>query len=382
MTTIGKSPPSSNFHEWDANLFDGVSPSPQPIKVSVMPNGLHIGRLVDEGVLWRYDNLRQTQGFYAGQQIRLETCGSPSQVLTISDANFLDVVHHIAETRVAHFHRPGEQSRRPLWIIAATIGIICIGVWMYVEGLPSFTKLVSQYVPISWEEKTGKAVADQAIVTHHECVEPKRKLIIDDLVSKLTTVLPSNPYTFRVSVVDSPVVNAFAAPGGYIVVYKGLLQFTKSPAELAGVLAHEIEHVVYRHVTRMLLQQASLGVVLGAVTGDLNGAMTLGVQAASILGGLAYSRDAEEEADRAAFKLLIAARIDPRGLVSFFERLQGNHFQAKLSKYLSTHPPFEDRIQALKVAGTGMPERPLQLITPVEWGEMADICFVHASAQQ
>ena len=78
-------------------------------------------------------------------------------------------------------------------------------------------------------------------------------VVIDELVLTLTKALPSNPYAFRVSVVDSPVVNAFAAPGGYIVIYKGLLKYTKSPEELAGVLAHEIEHVIHRHVTRMLL---------------------------------------------------------------------------------------------------------------------------------
>ena len=73
-----------------------------------------------------------------------------------------------------------------------------------------------------------------------------------------------------------------------------------------------------------------------AATGDLNGAMALGAQAASSLGGLAYSRVAEEEADREALKLLTTAKIDPRGLASFFERLQGGgHVKAGLSMYLS-----------------------------------------------
>ncbi len=323
MTTIVTSTPAGNLYEWDATFFDGVNPTPRPVKVSVMSNGLQIGKVTDGEVLWLYEHLRQTQGFYAGQQIRLETCGSQPQVLTISDANFLEAVHRIAGNRVAHFHRHDERSRRPLGVIFAGIGIVCIGLWVYVEGVPSLAKLASRYVPISWEEKTGNAVADQAISTHHACVEPKRKMFIDELVSNLTTALPSNPYTFRVSVVDSPVVNAFAAPGGYIVIYKGLLKVTNSPEELAGVLAHEIEHVIHRHVTRMLLQQALLGVVWGAVTGDLSGTMALGAQAASFLGGLAYSRVAEEEADREARKLLTAARISPRGLISFFERLQG-----------------------------------------------------------
>ena len=382
MTTIGTPPSAGNLLEWDATFFDGVSPSPRSVKLFVMPDGLQIGKAVDGGVLWRYEHLRQTQGFYAGQQIRLETCGAQPQVLTISDENFLDAVHRIAGTRVAHFHRQDERSRWPLWVALAAIGVICIAFWVYVEGVPGLAKLASQYVPVSWEEKIGKTVVDQAISTHHACLEPKRKMIVDELVAQLTKALPPNPYAFRVSVVDSPVVNAFAAPGGYIVIYKGLLKFTKSPEELAGVLAHEIEHVIHRHVTRMLLQQASLGIILGAVTGDLDGAMTLGIQAASLLGGLAYSRDAEESADQEAFKLLNAAKVDPHGLDKFFQRLHGDQLQTGLGKYLSTHPPLDSRVRALNESDTGAPARFPRLVTPVDWGEMADICFVHANSEQ
>jgi predicted Zn-dependent protease len=151
----------------------------------------------------------------------------------------------------------------------------------------------------------GKTVMDSAVSENHACVESKRAMFIGNLLEKLTRALPPQPYVFQVRVVDSPVVNAFAAPGGYIVIYKGLLQMTQSPEEFAGVLAHEIQHVINRHVTRQLLQQASMGIVFGAMTGDLNGAMSLGVQVASLLGGLSYSRDAEEEADSEAIKLLI-----------------------------------------------------------------------------
>ncbi len=165
-------------------------------------------------------------------------------------------------------------------------------------------------------------------------------------------------------------------------VYKGLLQLTQSPEELAGVLAHEIQHVTHRHVTRLLLQQASMGVLFGAMTGDLNGAMLFGIQAASRLGGLSYSRDAEEEADREARTLLLRARIDPHGLVTFFERLRGqSSHRSQSSKYLSTHPLLDDRIHALMdVPSSAIREAPVPLVSPVEWPEMADICFVHSTS--
>ena len=68
MTAIGTSPPTGNLHEWDASFFDGVSPSRQPVKVSVMSDGLQIGKIVEEGVLWRYENIRQPKAFIQGNR--------------------------------------------------------------------------------------------------------------------------------------------------------------------------------------------------------------------------------------------------------------------------------------------------------------------------
>ncbi|MDA2912290.1 M48 family metallopeptidase, partial [Nitrospiraceae bacterium AH_259_D15_M11_P09] len=83
----------------------------------------------------------------------------------------------------------------------------------------------------------------------------------------------------------------------YIVLFKGLLDRSDSAEELAGVLAHEMQHVIQRHGTRALLQRASIGILLAAMTGDVSSAATFGVGVASTLGTLSYSRRAEEEAD-------------------------------------------------------------------------------------
>jgi len=368
--------------EWDGMFFDGVLLSAKPVKVLVLPEGLEVWTGTGEiAGIWPYAQLRQTQGFYTGQVIRLETSGSPPNVLTVSDNEFLDAVHQVAGPRSRHFHRRLQLRWRVLFVVLAALSIIGIGGWLYTQGVPRLANLASQRVPVSWEERIGTIVVDQVETKNHTCVETKRARFIDQLVSTLTRALPSNPYVFRVSVVDSPVVNAFAAPGGYIVVYKGLLQFTQSPEELAGVLAHEIQHVTYRHVTRQVLRQASLGVIFGAMTGDLNGAMAVGIQTASLLGGLSYSRAAEEEADREARKLLIAAGIDPNGMVTVFERLRNKSFPTSSAwKYLSTHPPLGDRIRALEGRPSAVGAPSIQLMPPVEWKDMAEICFVHPNS--
>ena len=91
---------------------------------------------------------------------------------------------------------------------------------------------------------------------------------------------------------------------------------------MAGVLAHEIQHVAQRHATRALVRQASTGLLLAAMTGDASGVFVYGVEAARTLGTLRYSRQAEEEADLEGLRLLVAAGIEPAGMVTFFESLR------------------------------------------------------------
>src|SRR3990172_9285847 len=108
-----------------------------------------------------------------------------------------------------------------------------------------------------------------------------------------------------------------AVPGGHIVVFRGLLKRARIPEEFAGVLAHEVQHVLQRHVMRALLQHASTGLLVVALTGDVSGAMAYGLEAALTLGTLQYSRVAEEEADREGIRMLLAARGEPGGVVTF-----------------------------------------------------------------
>src|SRR2546430_17286372 len=101
----------------------------------------------------------------------------------------------------------------------------------------------------------------------------------------------------------------------------GIARADKTPEELAGVLAHELQHILQHHATRALLEDASTGLLLTAMTGDLSGAMAFGAEGARKLAMLRYSRQYEESADAEGLKMLIAARIDPAGMISFYNVL-------------------------------------------------------------
>jgi predicted Zn-dependent protease len=153
---------------------------------------------------------------------------------------------------------------------------------------------------------------------------------------------------WELHVIDDPkTVNAFATPGGYIYVYSGLLLEAGNEAEVAGVLAHESGHVVARHVARQLVQTYGLQAVLGVALGQ-NPSLLQKLSATIAAQGtlLAFSRSDETEADEYGARYSSMAGYDPRGLVTFFEKLQSKQGrESKAMTWLSTHPATSDRIQ-------------------------------------
>ncbi len=157
-------------------------------------------------------------------------------------------------------------------------------------------------------------------------------------------------YTYEFHVVHDDTLNAFAMPGGIVVVNTGLISATKRPEELAGVLAHEVQHVEQRHSLEGMVKNLGLRAVWALVTGDLGG--TLAGQAAVQLTSLKFSRDAETEADDKGFDVLVEQGIDPSGMPEFFKTMSEKAADAPAA-FLSTHPLSEDRREELakRVAG-------------------------------
>jgi len=194
-------------------------------------------------------------------------------------------------------------------------------------------------------------------------------------VRRLTVPGPPSPYTFRVYVVNRPLVNALAVPGGYVVIFRGLLERTGTPEELAGVLAHELQHVLHRHATRAVIQDVSTGLLLMALTGDVTGPLAYGLQTARTLGDLRYSRRAEAEADTEGMRMMLAARVDPAGMITFFERIQKEEGPApRALTYLSTHPLTADRLERLKAMAAAWKGTPEPLLPGDRWTELVTRC--------
>lgn len=364
------------MRSWSARYLDGVNAHPEEVTATPTAHGLEMRRADGGLVVWAYADITQTQGRYRGEHVRLERGSGPVQTLVVDDADILTAMHQVAPRAAHRFHDPRLRARRPMLVVIALVAAVALGAGIYLIAIPAAATFAAERVPVSWEEQLGEVVVGSLTESKPVCTNAEVARAVDDIVARLAATVPDNPYTFRVSVVRQDVLNAFAAPGGHIVVFSGLLRRTDRPEELAGVLAHEMSHVLKRHGTKSLFHDVSTSIFFSAIAGDASGAMRMVLDSAKTLGRLRYSRQAETEADVAGIRMLAAAHIDPRGMLSFFEKLQKREPDADRAvlAYLSTHPLTGERIATLKAtdALARGPFKPLPMRT--RWKALAAAC--------
>lgn len=187
--------------------------------------------------------------------------------------------------------------------------------------------------------------------------DPLLSEYVERLGSKLSAKADRGARSFQFFMIEEPVINAFAGPGGYIGIYSGLILATESESELASVVAHEIAHVTQDHLMRafesasqMSAPMAALllaAILLGStVSADLGVAAAAGVQAAAVQQQINFTRDNEEEADRVGIQILAGADFDPHAMPIFFERLAkaSRLYENNAPEFLRTHPVTTNRI--------------------------------------
>lgn len=328
---------------WKGTFYDGRSLIPQTVSIFVEQTGLTFQLAAGIHQHWPYAQIQQTQGRYSGEEVRLEHGTGLCETLVIPNANILLAIHEIGGEEASHFHHPGTRRKRVYWTVAAALAALPIVYAIFTWGVPSLAGPITAAIPISWETKLGKFVQQEFTEEDEVCQDPVLNETIVSIMDRLLMPMNERSYQFQVTVVDSPMVNAMAAPGGYLIVFRGLLQDTDSPEELAGVLAHEIQHVMLRHGMRLIVQHVSMAFIIAALSGDASGMLSYGFQAAQTLQALSYSREAENQADEQGLALLQQAGINPEGMMSFFDKLGEDEEDSSPFRYFSTHPPTTER---------------------------------------
>ncbi|HCX80773.1 MAG: hypothetical protein A3E00_15875 [Curvibacter sp. RIFCSPHIGHO2_12_FULL_63_18] len=164
---------------------------------------------------------------------------------------------------------------------------------------------------------------------------------------------PGTLHRYRWLVVDKNEMNAFAAPGGVVVVYSGLLKGTDTPEEAAGVIAHEVAHAELRHGLQGMVKSMGLRAGAAVLLGDWSGAVLS--DATTGLLEMKFSREAETEADAEGLRRMVAAKINPAGMVRFMDKLAAQSQGATPPALLSTHPASSERAAQLRALAAQHP---------------------------
>ncbi|MGH9767774.1 MAG: M48 family metallopeptidase [Blastocatellia bacterium] len=241
-------------------------------------------------------------------------------------------------------------------------------------GKRDINKGTIQFYSVEREVAIGRQLAAE--------VDRSSKIITDPVINEYINRIAQNlvlhsdsKVPFTIKVIDSEVINAFALPGGFLYVNRGLLEAAENEAEVAGVIAHEIAHVAARHG----VEQASKGELLNYATipliflGGIGGyAIRQGLGLAIPLTFLKFSRGAEKEADRLGAQYMWASGYDPNALITFFEKLQAKEKRkpGTLSKVFSTHPMHGDRITEVRELIGRFPDRNEYQVSSSEFNQV------------
>ncbi|SIO33456.1 M48 family metallopeptidase [Vannielia litorea] len=181
-------------------------------------------------------------------------------------------------------------------------------------------------------------------------------------------------YPLKVKVIRNPMVNAFAAPGGHVVIVSGLLDKADTPEEVAGVLAHEIGHVANRDPLRLTLRTAGTAGIIAMVLGDFAGGAVVVLVSEQIMQA-SYTRDAEAGADAFAHELLGRAELPSADMARFFEKLRDRYGDVDgAMEYLASHPNLAGRAIAAREADTQTDGAFEPVLTDAEWDALKAIC--------
>ncbi|TWU01609.1 M48 family metallopeptidase [Neorhodopirellula pilleata] len=270
----------------------------------------------------------------------------------------------------------GENRRQ--WVIGTglLVGIVMACVVGYFAIRAGATAAVMA-LPISVDEKIGSAAMASMDLGGPRVTDDVVVEAMQSMVDRMAPEAAINGLDFRVSVVQSDVVNAFALPGGSMVVYTGLIENAERPEQVAAVLAHEMSHATLRHGLQRVARSMGIWAGVSMLIGDVGGLIGAGADLFQMATINSYSREQETEADREGVRMLHASGIDPTGMGEFFALLQHEHDEVpEIFSWISTHPDHAARIASVENMIAGLPEQnyePLDVDWPSVQGRLKNL---------
>ncbi|MBV0913177.1 M48 family metallopeptidase [Anianabacter salinae] len=365
-------------HDFRAVWLDGHAARAPEIAARIEDGPVPMLRLAVQGAAekaWPLEEVRRLPDQAGQGQIVLTHPSDPLARVVVSEPEACRLI----AARCRNLDRAPPRrglGRIALWAVGAVASVALIILVL----VPQMANQLATYLPPEGEVALGQstlgqirdAIGDGSAVGI--CETPEGRRALDEMTARLIAQTDL-PYPVQVDVLDNELVNAFALPGGQIVLFRGLIDAAEHPDEVAAVLAHEIGHVVNRDPTRTALRTAgSLG-VLGLLFGDFAGG-TVVLFLTERLIQASYSQEAESAADAFAHGTLARAGIPPGALADMFERLRDRSGEEPgVIRHFLAHPGLGDRIAAARAADADRAEVYRPALGEADWQALQRICI-------
>lgn len=347
---------------FEARLFaPGLPPAGEPVSAWISGDSLHV-----EGgarLALPLDGVSAAVGGFDHDTVFLHfsLAGTRHSLQVVGTASLAALQAQAPPALLAGLSKVGAGVRRQRWIwrtifcSGAALGL-CIGllVWRYDHAVAWAAERMSPET----ERRLGQQVVASLREDGRLLEAGPTVQAVADLGNRLTA---GSRYDYRWFVLIDKDVNAFAAPGGVVVVHSGLIEAAQSAEELAGVLAHEVQHVELRHSVQNMIHAMGWAALLTVVLGDVNAIAGVLIHQA---GTMRFSRELESQADLHGLQALRRADLPTEGMVTFFRRLQKE--EKGSVPFLSSHPATAERIERLESAIKALPHEQAKPST-IDW---------------
>jgi Zn-dependent protease with chaperone function len=232
------------------------------------------------------------------------------------------------------------------------------------------TEYAAPLVPYSLQAKLGESVLDELLADKEECTGKAGLAAITRLANELAKEAGYG-HEVKVHIVEGGPVNAFTLPGSILVFYSDLIERAKDSSQVAGVVAHEIGHVVHEHPTKGLLKAYGIDLLLKLLSGGYSDILNTLGSGGNVLLALRNGRAFEREADATGVRLLEQRGLRADGVASFFEQMleKEPNDAATAAGIWSSHPPTAERIAATRRSTAGRPA-----FSSTEWQALRNVC--------
>lgn len=361
-----------------ATFYDGRTPVSHVVSLAVSDDE-HLLQISGAGLepehYWPLDDIREhrDQALRDGAMFGCRTDGVAR--LTIHKPETVAAIRamcpHLSQRDVA----PRTYRKVAFWGLGAVASVLLIVLVI----IPALANRLAVLIPVEQEVALGRSVMNQleGLLGGERrgdltCSSPAGDAALQKMVARLAAQVDS-PYDLQVRVLDNGMTNAFAVPGGQVVLFRGLIGDATSPEMVAGVLAHEIGHVVNRDPTRLMLRAAGSAGIMGMLLGDFTGGTAILLVSEQMVSAK-YHQGAEEDADSFAHAILADAGLPSAALGEFFGLVREKYGDVEgFLSHLASHPDLAGRAQraaeADVTAGDYTP-----VLSDAEWQALRGIC--------